>query len=137
MSCASSCVGGSHRSLQVGSLASPHNHDSRQGQWKCKKRSRYQCNVYRRRHHTRGGRCRQTLAQKPSRANFTYTSPLRLSTSTDHDYVHAETLQTTTHVRIASIIACRNSRFSTRRLRHRLHTHDGRATPAVKRRRET
>ena len=41
---------------------------------------------------------------------------------TNHDYVHAEMLQTAIHVRIASIIACRHSRFCSRRLRHRLHT---------------
>ena len=86
------------------------------------KRKRYPCNIYRRRHHTRGGRVRHTLSQKPSRANFTYTSPLRRRTSTDHNDYHVATLQTVTHARIASIIACSHTRFSTRRLRHRLHT---------------
>ena len=76
-------------------------------------------------HHTSACHVRHTNLQEPSRANFTYPSPIRRRTFANHDDVHAGTLQTAIHARPPGIIACRHARFSSRRLRHRLHTQDG------------
>ena len=59
------------------------------------KRGGYPCKVRRRHRHTRGSHVCQTLLQEPRRASLTYPPPLRRRTSTDHDHIHAETLQTT------------------------------------------
>ena len=69
-------------------------------------RSAVRCKVRRRHRHIRGSHVCQTLLQEPSRASLTYPPPLRLRTSTGHDHVHADTLQTTTWMSFGfSIIA--------------------------------
>ena len=65
-----------------------------QRQRHCTQRSGCPCNVHWRGNSTSECHGRQPLFQEPSRANFTCPSPLRRRTSTDHDYIHAEVLQT-------------------------------------------
>ena len=86
--------------------------------------SRYQCNVRWRSHHTSACHVRHTNLQEPSRANFTYPSPIRRRTFANHDDVHAGTLQTANRCSDSRHNSMQ-ARFSSRRLRHRLHTQDG------------
>ena len=99
-----------------------HNHDAKQNQQRCEKETRTSA--------TSGGETSTqvgaTFARRSCRSQAEQTSHTRrnfgvalLLTMT---MVHTGTLQTAIHVRIASIIACRHTRFSTRHLRHRFHT---------------